>query len=204
MTRRTSGEPATRRSSGCGERLGGVHPVPGLRDLEFRNVLCSTNGIESQRPVPPCRPGLRAVPHRPDHDEVHVPGYPVPGPEGSGQTRWTERCGHRIIQCNSEVFPRQGGPDGRPVQGQKGPINRRCRLKRPGRWGGEGQRSPAGDLPGCRQRCRAVLGIRCCGGDTPGGRRAGVGCDLGQRGTYRITAQIDGGYSARSNWRTVA
>jgi putative transposase len=62
-------------------------------DIEIRRVICSTNAIESlERPLPPSRQGPRALPHRAGRDEVPLPGHPLSGPKGTGQTRWAMRC----------------------------------------------------------------------------------------------------------------
>ncbi len=45
------------------DRLGGIHPVPGLYDVEIRAVICSTNAIESLNAC--YRRAVKARGHRP-------------------------------------------------------------------------------------------------------------------------------------------
>jgi len=49
-------------------------------DVEVRKVICSTNAVELERPLPQGGQGTRALPDRTARVEVSVPGHPVPGP----------------------------------------------------------------------------------------------------------------------------
>ena len=63
-----------------GERLGGVHPVPGLRRRDPQGDLQHQRDRVAERPVPAGGQGPRPFPHRAGGAKVPLPGHPVPGP----------------------------------------------------------------------------------------------------------------------------
>ena len=73
-------------------RVGAVHPVPGLRDVEIRKVLCSTKAIESLNAR--YRRAVNAKGHFPTEQAALKTLYLVTwslDPKGLGQTRWVTR-----------------------------------------------------------------------------------------------------------------
>ncbi len=54
-------------------------------DVEIRTVLCSTNAIESERPIPPGGQGQRPLPDRASRHEMSLPGHQIPGPHRARQ-----------------------------------------------------------------------------------------------------------------------
>ena len=75
-----------------GERLGAVHPVPGLRPGDPHGAVQHERDRVPQRPVPARGQGPRPFPHRAGGAKVPLPGHPVPGPDRDrAQARWAMR-----------------------------------------------------------------------------------------------------------------
>ena len=63
-----------------GKRVGGVHPVPGLRRRDPPGDLLDQRDRELERPLPAGDQGPRSLPHRAGRVEVPVPGDPIARP----------------------------------------------------------------------------------------------------------------------------
>jgi putative transposase len=74
-----------------GERVGGVHPVPGLRPRDPDRHLLYQRDRVAERPLPAGGQGQRPFPHRAGGAKVPLPGHPVLDPTGTGQARWAVR-----------------------------------------------------------------------------------------------------------------
>ena len=61
-----------------GERLGAVHPVPGLRRRDPHGDLLHQRDRVAERPLPAGREGPGALPDRAGRDQVPLPGDPFP------------------------------------------------------------------------------------------------------------------------------
>ena len=66
------------RDPAVGERLGAVHPVPGLRPGDPHGDLLDQRDRVPERPLPAGGQGPRALPDRAGRDQVPLPGHPVP------------------------------------------------------------------------------------------------------------------------------
>ena len=63
-----------------GERVGGVHPVPGLRHRDPDGHLLDERDRVAERPLPAGGQGQRPFPDRAGGAKVPLPGHPVPRP----------------------------------------------------------------------------------------------------------------------------
>ena len=63
------------------QRLGGVHPVPGLRPGDPQSVVQHQRDRKPERPLPARGQGPRAFPHRAGSHEMPVSGHPIPRPQ---------------------------------------------------------------------------------------------------------------------------
>ena len=94
------------------ERLGGVHPVPGLRHRDpHRNLLDERDRV-AERPLPAGGQSPRPFPHRAGGAKVPLPGHPVPrphrhppGPVGHAVETGTQRFRHHL----QRPLPGRGG-----------------------------------------------------------------------------------------------
>jgi len=77
----TWGHPVSGDHPAVGERLGTVHPVPGLRRGDPQGAVPHERDRVAERPVPARGQGTRAFPHRTGRAKVPLPGHPVPGPD---------------------------------------------------------------------------------------------------------------------------
>ena len=64
-----------------GQRMGAVHPVPGLRHRDPQGPVLHQRDRVAERPVPAGGQGPRPLPDRAGRDQVPVPGDPFPGPD---------------------------------------------------------------------------------------------------------------------------
>ena len=74
------------------QRLERIHPVPGLRDVEIRKVICSINALESLNAR--YRRAVKARGHFPTEQAAMKCLYLVTrslDPKGTRQTRWAMR-----------------------------------------------------------------------------------------------------------------
>ncbi len=67
------------------QRLGGVHPLPGLRRGDPHRAVLDQRHRESERPLPQGRQGQRPLPDRASRHEMPVPGHQIPGPHRARQ-----------------------------------------------------------------------------------------------------------------------
>ena len=63
------------------QRLGAVHPVPGLRHRDTQGPVQHQRDRVAERPLPPGSQGQRPFPDRAGGPEAPLPGHPVPGPD---------------------------------------------------------------------------------------------------------------------------
>ena len=75
---REMGQAVRGRDPALGERLGAVHPVPGLRRRDPHGDLLHQRDRVAQRPLPAGRQGPGALPDRAGRDQVPLPRHPVP------------------------------------------------------------------------------------------------------------------------------
>ncbi len=75
---RQMGEAVRGRDPALGERLGTVHPVPGLRPGDPHGHLLHQRDRIPERPVPAGSESQRSLPDRAGRDQVPLPGHPVP------------------------------------------------------------------------------------------------------------------------------
>ena len=83
--RREVGQAVSGDQPAVAERLVGVRAVPGLRRGDPQDHLLDERDRVVQRPLPPRRPGPRALPQRAGRAEVPLPGHPVTGPDRQRQ-----------------------------------------------------------------------------------------------------------------------
>ena len=72
--------------------MGGVHPVPGLHDVQIRKIICSTNAIESLNAR--YRRAVRVRGHFPNEQAAMKCLYLTTrsmDPTGKGKARWVTR-----------------------------------------------------------------------------------------------------------------
>jgi transposase-like protein len=79
------------RRAALGQRLGGVHPLPGLRPRDPPSHLLHQRDRVAERPLPPGDQGPRPLPLRTSRAQVSLPRDPVTGPTGAGRARWVTR-----------------------------------------------------------------------------------------------------------------
>src|SRR5665213_1090525 len=74
-----------------GQRLGRVHPVPGLRHRDPHGDLLDECDRELERPLSASDQGPQPLPHRAGSVEVALPGDPITRPHRHRRARWTMR-----------------------------------------------------------------------------------------------------------------
>ena len=77
---RDLGHPVRGGHPAVGERVGGVHPVPGLRHRDQDGHLLHERDRVAERPLPAGGQGQRPLPYRAGGAKVPLPGHPVPRP----------------------------------------------------------------------------------------------------------------------------
>ena len=75
-----------------GQRLGAVHPVPGLRHRDPQGPVQHERDRVAERPLPAGGQGPRPLPDRAGRAKVPLPGHPVPGPDRD-RPHHDGRCG---------------------------------------------------------------------------------------------------------------
>src|SRR5689334_21653999 len=86
------GPPVSGDHPAVGERLGGVHSVPGLRRGDPPGHLLHERDRVAERPLPPGGQGPRSFPHRAGGAKVPLPGHQIPRPHRPG----TGPLGHEM------------------------------------------------------------------------------------------------------------
>jgi transposase-like protein len=67
------------------QRLGGVHPLPGLRRRDPHRTVLDQRHRVTERPLPPGGQGPRPLPDRASRHEMSLPGHQIPGPHRARQ-----------------------------------------------------------------------------------------------------------------------
>src|ERR1700752_3464290 len=75
------GSPLPSGNSVVAQRLGGIHPVPGLQHRDKKGDLFDQPDRIDERPLSACRAGPRSFPHRAGRHEMPILGHPVAGPD---------------------------------------------------------------------------------------------------------------------------
>ena len=148
----------TRRSSGCGKRLGRVRAVPGLRSRDPPGDLLDQRDRVRERPDPARGQGPRPLPQRASRTQVCLPRDHEPGPDWRRpqtldhalETR-TQRLRHRLRRP-----PHRDGGAATRVGGSAQSWERRRSERRREAWGSTRTSSPRLVLGGFPPRSKSV------------------------------------------------